>query len=160
MRSSVLSVFSFNLLVVIQLVISTRQLSIREIVVVRSSLSSQLKVVYSWVSSAYRWKSMSCHRIRSPSGAVYNRYSSGPDTDPWGTPNLSGRTEEVNFRWRNQGAPVYAKDSRRRLPHGNWDVSCLLRGDVKGETTISDHLGGHKVALATRIPNRSEVLHL
>jgi len=47
MRSSFLSVFSFNLLVVIQLVISTTQLSIQEIVVVRSSLSSQLKVVYS-----------------------------------------------------------------------------------------------------------------
>ena len=47
MKSSVLSVFSFSLLVVIQLVISKRQLSIREIVVIRSTLSSQLKVVYS-----------------------------------------------------------------------------------------------------------------
>ena len=44
MRSSVLSLFSSSLLVVIRLVISTRQLSIREIVVVRSTLSSQLKV--------------------------------------------------------------------------------------------------------------------
>ena len=47
MRSSISSVFSFRLLVVIQLVILTRQLSMREVVVVRSSLSSQLKVVYS-----------------------------------------------------------------------------------------------------------------
>ena len=44
MRSFVLSLFSSTLLVVIRLVISTRQLSIREIVVVRSTLSSQLKV--------------------------------------------------------------------------------------------------------------------
>ena len=44
MTSSVLSLFSSSLLVVIRLVISTRQLSIREIVVVRSTLSSQLKV--------------------------------------------------------------------------------------------------------------------
>ena len=44
MRSSVLSLFSSSLLVVIRLVISTRQLSIREIVVVRPTLLSQLKV--------------------------------------------------------------------------------------------------------------------
>ena len=37
-------IISFQLLAVIRLVISTRQLSIREIVVVRSTLSSQLKV--------------------------------------------------------------------------------------------------------------------
>ena len=96
MRSFVLSLFSSTLLVVIRLVISTRQLSIREIVVVRSTLSSQLKVVYSWVTSAYRWNSIACHRIRSSSGAVYKRYSNEPNTDPWGTPSLSERTEEVN----------------------------------------------------------------
>ena len=44
MRSSVLSLFSSSLLVVIPLVISTRQLPIRKIVVVRPTLSSQLKV--------------------------------------------------------------------------------------------------------------------
>ena len=93
MKSSVLSVFSFSLLVVILLVISKRELSIREIVVVRSMLSSQLKVVYSWVSSAYSWNSISCHRIRSPSGAVYKRYSNGPNTGPWVIPNLRGRTD-------------------------------------------------------------------
>ena len=40
-------IISFSLLVVIQLVISTREVSIREIVVERSTPSSQLKVVYS-----------------------------------------------------------------------------------------------------------------
>ena len=124
MRSSALSVFSFSLLVVIQLVISTRQLSIREIVVVRSSLSSQLKVVCSWV---YRWKSISWHPIRSFSGAVYNRYSNGPNTELWGTPNLSGRTEEVNpsiwtdwersvrLDWSHEGAFPFIPNLDRSL---------------------------------------------
>ena len=49
-----------------------------------------------WVLSAYRWNFISCHRLRSsPSEAVYKRYSNGPNTDPWGTPNLSGWSEEV-----------------------------------------------------------------
>ena len=82
MTSSVLSLFSSSLLVVIRLVISTRQLSIREIVVVRSTLSSQMKVCtvecHQHIDGIY-------HRIRSPSGAVYKRYSNEANTDPWGS---------------------------------------------------------------------------
>ena len=41
---------------------------------------------YNWVSSAYRWKPMSCFRITSAKGSVYNRNSNGPRTDPCGSP--------------------------------------------------------------------------
>ena len=66
-------------------------------IVVRSTLSSQLKVkcTVEYHQHIEGIPYHICHRIMSPSGVVYKRYER-PNTDSWGTPNLSVRTEEVN----------------------------------------------------------------
>ena len=85
--------------------------------------------VYSWVSSAYRWNSISCHRIRSPSGVVYKRYER-PNTDSWGTPNLSVRTEEVNQSELTGNDPYWDKTEVTQalfLLYQTWIAVCITR---------------------------------
>ena len=120
-RSSVLSGFSFSLLVVIQLV----KLYSGKI----NAIITTEGWVYSWVSSAYRWNSISCHRIRSPSGVVYKRYER-PNTDSWGTPNLSVRTEEVNQSELTGNDPYWDKTEVTQalfLLYQTWIAVCITR---------------------------------
>ena len=56
-----------------------------------------LKVIYNWVSSAYRWYDSPWSFIMSAIGDVYNKYNKGPRTDPWGTPHFNARCEEWLF---------------------------------------------------------------
>ena len=56
-----------------------------------------LKVIYNWVSSAYRWYDSPWSFIMSAIGDVYNKYNKGPRTDPWGTPHFNARCEELLF---------------------------------------------------------------
>ena len=46
----------------------------------------RVKEMYSWVSSAYKWYLREFFEITEPRGVVYRVKSSGPSTEPWGTP--------------------------------------------------------------------------
>ena len=83
--ATVLSSFTFSWLSPIHARISFKHCSIRRndnnlLICVISNL------MYSWISSVYRWKPRLCLLIISPIGAVYAENNRGPSTDPWGRP--------------------------------------------------------------------------
>ena len=90
--SSVLSLFIFSLLTVIHASISRIHASIVDDACSTSSLTSDLKFKYSWVSSAYRWQLNLC---MSPSGLVYKVNNIGPKTLSWGMPHRRARSDEM-----------------------------------------------------------------
>jgi len=53
------------------------------------------KDMYTWVSSAYKWWSNLWLWISEFSGVVYRVNSSGPRTEPWGTPQNKGTGFEL-----------------------------------------------------------------
>jgi len=55
----------------------------------RSSLPSAAQS--SWMSSAQQWYNTLCLRHISSTDLVYIGYRSGPSTEPWGTPQTTGR---------------------------------------------------------------------
>ena len=86
--ATVLSSFTFSWLSPIHARTSLKHCSIR-----RNDNNLLISVIsnlmYSWVSSAYRWKPRLCLLIISPTGAVYAENNRGPSTDPWGTPQAT-----------------------------------------------------------------------
>ena len=86
--ATVLSSFTFSWLSPIYARTSFKHCSIR-----RNDNNLLISVIsnlmYSWVSSAYRWKPRLCLLIISPIGAVYAENNRGPSTDPWGRPQAT-----------------------------------------------------------------------
>ena len=91
--SSVLSLFIFSLLTVIHASISRIHASIVDDACSTSSLTSDLKFKYSWVSSAYRWQLNLC---MSPSGLVYKVNNIGPKMLPWDMPHRRARSDDCH----------------------------------------------------------------
>ena len=60
-----------------------------------SSDSLLLNDMYIWVSSAYRWYEKGVECKRCATGVVYIVKSSGPSTEPWGTPVTKGSKEST-----------------------------------------------------------------
>ena len=79
----VFSSFNFSQFLAIHAFISITQASIRLMV---SAASSWWNTMYGWVSSAYKWGISPYRRTILVMGAEYNGNSSGPSTEPWGTP--------------------------------------------------------------------------
>jgi len=51
---------------------------------------------YTCTSSAKQWKGIPCFINIDPGVSIYMENSRGPRTDPWGTPQVRGATEEEN----------------------------------------------------------------
>ena len=93
-KTSVLSLFSSNMLAVIQDLMSMTQFFMSLTMRGNDSALFGLKAMYSCVSSAQRWKFIWYFRAIAPSCVVYRVNSIGPSTDPWGSPKDRSRYED------------------------------------------------------------------
>ena len=128
--TSVLSVFSINLLLSIQHKMSLIHFWI--VILVNSNFSGG-PLWNTMVSSAYLWKEQLCRLMTSERDWEYNVNKTGPNTEPWGTPYKSGRGFEVDpltmtdwNRWETyeqnhlRTLPLIPKVISRRLRRIEW----------------------------------------
>ena len=118
-RASVLSLFSFSLLTVIQLPTESTHCS--------TSWTSEGKSdgadgLWSWVSSANLWWLYFLWELTSDSAWVYKVKSTGPKTKPWRTPFRCARDRRTIRRgWRKSETFRERSPDRTRF---KWNKSC------------------------------------
>ena len=95
MTISVLLSFSLSIRLIIHTRISEMQSSSCFTALCISPSTLGLYVTYSWLSSAYLWYTTPCLRIIRCIGMVYIVNNTGPNTDPWGTPHVSGMVSDM-----------------------------------------------------------------
>ncbi len=103
-RHSVLVSLSFSLLVNIHALMWSQHSAIWTVAVC-ASVGLGLKLLWSWVSSAYNCQEIWNWSMRVPRSFVYSVKRTGPSTDPWGTPHwrwtLSEKQPSMNTAcWR------------------------------------------------------------
>ena len=90
-RISVLSSFSFSIFLAYHSLISQMRASI---LATQSVPLVELNVVQSWQSLSYIWYCSPCLLMILPRGNIYIVKRIGPNTDPWGTPQVNGELFE------------------------------------------------------------------
>ena len=121
---TVLSSLSLSLCVISQFLISATQRSTIPAVAGENE-------VYSWTSSAQRWSLNPCLQAVSATGAEYIENSTGPITEPQGTPMLRGCEHKIATFWVPTDTPwLQLKDLDTMDPlawHCNYYNILLLR---------------------------------
>jgi len=116
-RTSVLSEFNCSLLDGIQLETTPMH---SESFAENASISTGRQEPYTWVSSAYRRGEKPLSSINDIRSAVYKMNNRGPNSDPWGKPNVRRTFDELSSRRRT----YFVRPSRYDWNH-RWTMSWM-----------------------------------
>src|SRR5208282_2050631 len=122
----VLSAFNFSLLLPIQVSIRPTHTANRCTAVDASAFGT---LRYTWVSSAYVCADSPHSATTSNNSAVYNRKSSGPSTEPCGTPHTRYPIDDK----RPPKLTRWVRCTRNDLTNSNGFCSCALPDEADGD---------------------------